>query len=771
MLHIQESKKPLEEPLINNFLLMKTFKTKNSRRAFIKNVSLTSGGIILSFNWLASCNTSEKELKSLPKEWYHFNGYLKVGDNGLVTIMSPNPEIGQNVKTSMPMLVAEELDISWEDVLVEQAPLNIGFYGHWQVAGGSRSIGNSWIPLRQAGATARRMLLTAAAQNWNVPIDELTTSEGIIYHNPTEKSAHFGIFAQQASKLEVPEEVPFKDKKDYKIIGHSKKNVDSLKIVTGKPLFGIDIQEKDMLIAMIVHAPAFGKKLESYDDSKIKNMPGIVDVFDIKTFNTTNRSAFDTDAFEDLIVVVGKTTWQVLKAKKQLESTWNLSPEKTLEMEMFGRKSTVTYPSGLENTTDHLKILNEIEDTDPRIKIVRKDGNPEKAFKNAAKIIERTYTAPFRAHNTMEPMNFYAHVTPEKALLNGPVQTPEWTEASVARELNMEVDQIDIQLSRMGGGFGRRLYGSFAIQAAKISQEVGAPIKLVYTREDDMSYGTYRPAYSLKYRAAIDQNNKLTAIHVIGGGIPESPLAENRFPAGAIDNYLAEKWEEPSNITTGAYRAPRSNFNASAEQSFLDELAENLGKDPIEFRLELLKKAKENPVGERNDYNPERYAGVLKLVKEKSKWDAKDSKNLKRGVSAYFCHQSYVANVVDLSMEGSKLTVENVYVAVDCGIVVNPDAARNLAEGGSVDGIGTALYGEMTFVDGVPQHNNFDTYRLIRHNESPKNIQVDFVENDIAPTGMGEPPFPPVQAALANAIYSASGKRVYHQPFINELNA
>ena len=298
-----------------------------------------------------------------------------------------------------------------------------------------------------------------------------------------------------------------------------------------------------------------------------------------------------------------------------------------------------------------------------------------------------------------------------------------------------------------------------------------SPVKLVYTREDDMTYGTYRPAYTLKYRAAIDKNNNLTAIHVIGGGVPESPLHENRFPAGAIDNYLAEKWTIPSNITIGAYRAPRSNFNASAEQSFLDELAETLGKDPLDFRLELLKRAEENPVGERNDYDAKRYAGVLELVKKSSSWDSNKNKDLKRGVAAYYCHQSYVANVVDVRMDGNLPVIDHVYSAIDCGIVVNPDASANLAEGGAVDGIGTAMYGELSFIDGVPQQDNFDSYRQIRHHESPKNFTVDFVKSDIAPTGMGEPPYPPIQGALANAIYSASGKRLYHQPFINELNS
>lgn len=750
---------------------MSTFKTKTSRREFIRNVSLGSGGIILSFNWLASCNSTERELMALPNNWYELNGYLKIGENGLATIMSPNPEIGQNVKTSMPMLVAEELDIDWKNVLVEQAPLNVGLFGNWQIAGGSRSIGSSWVPLRQAGATARKMLLTAAATAWSVPVDELTTSDGIITHKASGKSDHYGVFAEQASMLEVPEEVELKELADYKIIGHSKKNVDGKNIVTGTPLFGLDTYKEGMLTAMIVHPPAFGKVLKSFDASSVINMPGIKDVFTINTFNDEDaRGWSDVTAFNDQVVIVGESTWQVMKAKKALKVEWKNMPKTIVKQAGWGGNATdVSIPTGLENTVDHNKKLNDYSGLP--LQTARKDGNPEKAFKEAAKVLERTYTAPFRAHNTMEPMNFFADVTEDRAILSGPVQTPEAAEGSVATRLKMPRENIEVHLSRMGGGFGRRLYGTFVVEAALISQKMKSPVKLVYTREDDMTYGTYRPAYTLKYRAAIDKDNYLTAIHVIGGGIPESPLHENRFPAGALDNYLAEKWVVPSNITIGAYRAPRSNFNASAEQSFLDELAEELGKDPLEFRLDLLKRAQENPVGERNDYDAKRYAGVLELVKKNANWGADDKKDLKRGVAAYYCHQSYVANVVDVRMDGKTPVVDQVFAAVDCGIVVNPDAATNLAEGGTVDGIGTAMYGELSFVDGMPQQDNFDTYRQIRHHEAPKNVSVDFVKSDIAPTGMGEPPYPPVQAALANAIYSASGKRLYHQPFINELNS
>ncbi|MGF1559379.1 MAG: molybdopterin cofactor-binding domain-containing protein [Flavobacteriaceae bacterium] len=744
---------------------MTLVKTSYNRRSFLKSATLAGGGMMLGFSWLASCKPTPEQVSNMPKEWFEINGYLKIGDNGMVTIMSPNPEIGQNVKTSMPMIVAEELDTDWENVMVEQAPLNTAIFTR-QLAGGSQSIRQGWEPLRMAGATARHMLRAAAAQTWQVPIDEITTASGVLYHKASEKSAGYGEMASAAGKITVPEEVTLKSVKDFKIIGTSRKNVDGPKIVTGKPLFGIDVHKEGMLIAMIAHPPAFGLKLKSADLADAKNMPGIKDVFTMKTFNDDYvKSAFDNSAFTDLVVVVGNTTWEVMNAKKKLKIEWEQAPDITMKMGAFGREVNVHFPAGLENTDFHKDEMAKLASS--KQNVVRKDGNPEAMFKKAAKIIERSYSCPFLAHNCMEPMNFFADVKEDRAELIGPVQTPEMMEKSVAERLGLPLDKVDVQMTRMGGGFGRRLYGHFLTEAGVISQKMKAPVKLVYSREDDMTTGIYRPAYHAFYRAALDENNNLIAFHVRAGGIPESPLAANRFPAGAVDHYLAEDWKIDSNITVGAFRAPRSNFIAGAEQSFLDEVAEAAGKDPIEFRLELLKRAQENPVGENNDYEANRYAGVLELVKEKSNW-GQEQPGRYRGVSAYFCHNSYVAQVLDITMKNDKPVVEKVTAAIDCGIIINPDAAKNLSEGGAVDGIGHAMYSAMSFKDGIAEKQNFDTYRLIRHSEAPKSIETHFVKNEIDPTGLGEPPFPPIMGALANALYKATGERHYHQPFILE---
>lgn len=742
---------------------MTTEKIKFGRRSFIKISALAGGGMLVGFNWMAtSCNANSSKGLAVPDEWFKINGYLKIGENGVVTIMSPNPEIGQNVKTSMPMIVAEELDVDWTKVLVEQAPLDTSIFNR-QLAGGSDSIKQSWPGLRMAGASARKMLKDAAAKKWNVPVDEITTEMGVLYHKNSGKEAGYGEVASAAAQLPVPKEVELKDLKDFKIIGTSKKNVDGQKIVTGQPLFGLDYRKDGMLIAMVVHPPAFGMKLKSFDATEAKTKPGIKDVFKIKIYNDDYKPQWcDTTSFTELVAVVGNSTWEVMSARNYLKVEWEPFSDYKIAMAGWGGDQLVTVPSGLESTSDHNAKM--VAAAAKPGKVERRDGNPEAAFKKAAKIIERTYTAPFLAHTPMEPMNFFADVKEDNAVLVGPIQSPEYMEKTLSARLGLPLEKIDIQMTRMGGGFGRRLYGHFMVEAALISQKMKAPVKLIYSREDEITFGIYRPAYHALYRAALDANNNLTAFHVKMGGVPENALHANRFPAGAIDNYLAESWAIESNISVGAMRAPGSNFNAVAEQSFLDELAEAMGKDPIQFRLDLLKRAKENPVGERNDYDAARYAGVLELVREKSGWN-NNSSSKNRGVAAYFCHSSYVANVLDITMEKETPVIQKVYAAVDCGIVVNPDAAINMTEGSIVDGIGQAMYGQMTFSKGQPDQDNFDSYRLIRHNEAPKEIEVHFVENDINPTGLGEPPYPPVMGALANAMYKATGTRYYHQPF------
>lgn len=722
---------------------------------------------MLSFTWLASLTADGKPGDPDLPGWIELNGYIKIAPDNTIKILNPNPEFGQNVMTSLPMIVAEELDADWKNLIVEMGPHDSVKLGP-QFTGGSNSCRMYWRPLRQAGAAARQMLTQAAAQTWNVPAEEVTTKGGMLHHTKSNKSATYGSVATKAAALPVPKDVKLKEVKNFNVVSHSKKNVEGAKIITGKPLFGIDYKAEGMLIAMIQHPPAFGMKLKSFDASEAQKMPGIKDVFRLQLYpDDFEQAGFDTRTFNDLLVVVGKTTWQVIQARKKLVAEWEPISERKETVSGFRGKSEVVVPAGLESTDTQLEKMQEYAKSPAQQ--LRKDGDPETAFKNADKIIERTYNAPFLAHNCMEPMNFFADVKDDSAIVAGPLQAPGWSEPTLAKLINLPPEKIEIKMTRMGGGFGLRAYGHYVYEAALISKKIKAPVKLVYTREDDMTYGIYRPRYTATYRAALDANKNLIALHVKGGGIPENAVHANRFPAGTIDNYLAEGWEIPSNITIGAFRAPRSNFAAAAEQSFLDELAEAMGKDPIDLRLELFKRAKDNPVGKNNEYDADRYAGVLKLVKEKSGWGKPENDKYKRGVAAYFCHNSYAAHVVDIVMKDGQPFVERVTSALDCGIVINPDAATNMVQGAVVDGIGNSLYGGLTLKNGAPEQTNFYNYKIIRMNEVPQKIDVHFVQNDIDPTGLGEPPFPPVFAAVANALYKATGKRFYNQPFAPQL--
>jgi len=739
-----------------------------NRRSFLKVSSLTGGGMMIGFSWLANLVPNETLASAAnANNWVELNGFIQITPDNQVKIFNPNPEFGTNVMTSLPMMVNEELQADWSKVVVEMGDYDTPRF-KTQFTGGSRAMAMAWTPLRTAGATARMMLMQAAANEWNVPVAELSVANGVVIHKASNKSINFGALATAAAKLPKPEKVTLKKHSEFELIGTPQKNKVGKNIVSGDALFTMDYKHEGMLIAMVIHPPAFGMTLKSFDATEALKMPGIKSVFDIQVYKDGyTRAGFDTRAFNKLIAVVGNSTWEVMNARKKVVAQW-IPIETTKEMVAAwgGKKEEIT-PGGLESTDEHMKQMQAMQ-LKPG-KILRKDGNPEAAFASAKKVVERTYYAPFLSHNPMEPISCFAHITEEKALFVAPIQIPDMMKQNIMANLDIPAEKIEMKLARMGGGFGRRAYGHYIIEAGHISKKAKAPVKLIYTREDDMTNGIYRPSYMVSYKAAIDENNHVTAIHIKGGGIPEKAIHENRFPAGAFDNYVAEGWDIPSNITIGAYRAPGSNFIASAEQSFLDELAETIGKDPIDYRIELLKRAKSNPVGTRNDYDADRYIGVLELVKEKSNWSTANNKNAKRGVAAYFCHSSYAAHVIDVTMKNGQPVVENVVTAMDCGFVVNPEGAKNMVEGAVVDGIGNALFSGMRFEKGVAVQKNLNQYRIIRHREAPKKIEVHFVKNTIDPTGLGEPPFPPVFAALANALYKATGKRLYNQPYLKEL--
>ncbi|MVM35414.1 molybdopterin-dependent oxidoreductase [Spirosoma sp. HMF4905] len=707
--------------------------SKSNRRNFLKMAALTGGGLILNFNWTdAEALTAVDNTPLIASSVADFNSYLSINSQGVITILSPNPEVGQGIKTAFPIIVAEELDADWTRVVVEQAPLDTKKFER-QVAGGSGSIPHSWKRLRTAGATARQMLVEAAAKRWNVPVLECTTSKGVVMHKPSKRQLSYGELATEAAQLPVPSDVKLKDIKDFNLIGSVVRNVDNPKIITGKPLFGLDFYRDGMLFAMI-QRPAFGYKLKSLNSTAAKAMSGIVEVV----------------TFDNNVAVVGKSTWQVKKAKDALKIEWEKA-------------------DALESTADHNKLFKELLDGS-NATVRRKDGDVETAFKNAAKVVKAEYQCPFLPHNPLEPMNFFAHVRPDGVELVGPTQTPELARNETAKLLGISPDKVSVQLTRMGGGFGRRLKADYVIEAVQVSKLVNAPVKLIWSREDDMMGGSYRPAVRYRFEAALDEQGNMIGYKLRGASINAgNATREDNFPSGAVDNLLIDSVDHKSPITTGPWRAPITNFLAFAEQAFIDEVAQAAGKDPVQFRLELLDKAKQKPVGAIK-YDIDRMKGVIELAAEKSGWGKKkgvDGKPIAQGFSVYFSHRSYVAQVGEVVMQKGKPVLQKVYSAADCGVVINQSGAQQQVRGCVVDGIGHAMFGSLTFKDGVPQQKNFNEYRLIRLNEIPE-IEVHFVQNEIEPTGLGEPSLPPAGAAVANAIFKATGKRLRSQPFIEQ---
>jgi isoquinoline 1-oxidoreductase beta subunit len=731
---------------------MKLHKKDNfSRRNFLKTTVLASGGLLIGFNLLTACKPGAKmpvDIASL--NFNDFNAFIQISDEGYVTIFSPNPEIGQGVKTAMPMIIAEELDVDWHKVTVAQGILDTNKYTR-QVAGGSQSIRFGWDALRQTGATAKQMLVNAAAVKWNVDASTLKASKGIIT-NSNGEALGYGDVVKEAALLEVPEDVKLKEAKDFTIIGQEIVNVDIDKIITGKPLFGLDYKAAGMVFASVLRPPAFGQQLKTFTASEALKVKGVLEVITIgdkvRKYVKSGKSNWTVKLSEtDKVVVIAENTWAAIKGKKALSAVWETA-------------------SKAESTATHDTVLTAILDG-KNLNIKREDGNIEAAFATADKVIEKTYHSPFLPHNCMEPMNFYANVTADKIHLVGPVQTPEYAAAVVADMLDFDVEKIHLEMTRMGGGFGRRLYGDFVYEAAEIAAAIKKPVKVISTREDDMTTGIYKPSVKYRIKAAL-KDGKIIGYHLKEAAIGSNMFGSipNFFPAGCIPNYKVETGSYKSNITTGAWRAPYTNFLAFAEQSFFDELATELNVDAIQLRLDLLQNVK-NTDDKRIEYSGQRMEDTIKLVREKADW-GKTKEGVFQGFSAYYSHNTHVAEIAEIILKDGYPVLKKVTVAVDCGIVVNPTGARNQVEGGVLDGIGHAMYSDFSFKDGEPQYQNFDKYRLIRIDQTPK-VVVYFVENNNSPTGLGEPGLPPAGGAVANAINAALGKRMYSQPFINEL--
>jgi isoquinoline 1-oxidoreductase beta subunit len=692
-----------------------------TRRSFLKASALAGGGLMLGFHALAKVSQEE-----LADEIFAPNAFLKIDTQGIVTLMSPNPEVGQGIKTSMPMLVAEELEADWTKVVVEQTPLDSKLYTR-QVAGGSGSIRSSWEPFRKAGATARQMLVEAGAQTWGVAADECYAEKGTVIHKSSGKRLGYGELASKAATLPVPAEVKLKDAKDYKIIGTRVRNIDTKNIVTGQSLYGIDTKRAGMLYAFVARPPAFGKKLKSVDDTAARAIPGVKNVV----------------RWENKVAVLATSTWLAKKGRDALKLEW----------EDEGRLDST------EGLTEEFRKLIQEKHKEPK----RKDGDVETALSSASKVLESVFEAPFLSHASMEPMNFYADVRDDKIEVHGPTQTPARTRTDVAKALGVPEEKVFVGMTRQGGGFGRRLQSDYSVEAAMVSSLAKSPVQVIWTREDDQQGGFYRPMGMYRYRAAIDANKELAAWYLIAVGVNQGNAArENSFPAGAVPNFQVDTHNFESKITVGPWRAPNHNFIAFTEESFIDEIAHELKKDPVAFRLELLDRAKNNQFG-KVDYDVDRYKAVVKMAADMGSWGKQGENNIFKGFGAHFSFGTYVAQVADISIVQGKVKVNKVYCAVDCGRVINYAGAENQIEGGIVDGIGHALYGELTFDKGMAEQKNFNSYKMIRMADAPE-IEVQFVKNEISPMGLGEPCLPPVCAAVANAIFAATGQRVRKLP-------
>lgn len=698
---------------------------KIDRRGFLKVSALSAGGMLIGFNLFTSCKEAAKLPDDISKlDYKYFNAYIQIASSGAVTIYAPNPEIGQGVKTSLPMLIAEELCVPWDSVIVKQANLDKSYFRQMSV--GSTSIRMGWLPLREVGATARQMLVNAAAAKAGVSPGKCTIENGIV-NCAGKTEIGIGEIVEEAAKLDIPTDVKLKEAKDFKIIGRNIKNVDANNIVTGKPLFGLDYEYEGKKIACMIRPP-FGYKLKSFDATEALRLSGVLDAFSFMQNN---------------IAVVAGDTYTAMKAIKLVKPEW-LATKRAADSE--------------KEDIEIKKLLHS-----SKYDVIQSTGNVDKAFDAADKTLEKVYETPYLPHSCMEPMNFFAHVTDEWIKLAGPIQTPDNAVNRVAKALKRDKEEISLELTRIGGGFGRRLFGNYAPEAAVISNKSKYPIHLVYSREDDMMGGIYRPVISYKLSGAF-KNNVVSAykLRQVGSVALRNRYA-NHFPTGAIDNVRIETIRNKSAITTGAWRAPISNVYAFAEQCFIDELAFQLKKDPIAYHLELVEKAKLSN-NEHISYEPSRMEGVIKLLAQKANW-GKAPKGTYQGFSEYFSHETYAAEVAEVEMKDGVPVITRVVCAIDCGLVVNPLGAKNQVVGGIIDGIGHAMYSDFTIKEGRPTATNFDRYRLIRMNETPQ-VECYFVESDLAPSGLGEPSLPPAGAAVANAIFAATGVRITKQPFI-----
>ncbi len=726
---------------------------QNGRRAFLAVSALAGSGLVLGFA-LRSTGEAPKRNPAGPQAGSGFqpNAFIRISTEGVVTLVSKQMEVGQGVKTSLPMILAEELEVDWKDVVVEQGDLDAA-YGN-QFTGASTSTLKNYQPFRVLGATARSMLVAAAAQTWGVPERECHAERSAVHHRDSGRSLAYGALVSKAASLPLPSgrAVQLKNPKDFKLLGTRVGGVDNPKIVRGELLYGIDLQLPGMLYASYEKCPVFGGKVGEVNLADIKALPGVRDAFVIE-----GRGGLQS--LMPGVAIVADSTWAALRARKRLQVRWVEAPGKgTSWAELAAQATAASKQAGA--------------------KVLRQDGNATRALASASKLVEATYTYPFICHAALEPLNCTAAFQEGALTLWAGSQAPAWAVDHVHGALGVPKEKIRLHLQRSGGGFGRRLSSDFIVEAAAIALRVSAPVKLMWTREDEIQHDHYRAGGLHALRGGLDANGRVVAWHdhcvTFGHRAqqPAAPLDEAEFPARRVGDFTLEQTVIECGIPTGAWRAPGANVHAWAIQSFIDELAFAAARDPLAFRLELL--GDESPfainklLSRGKAYQPGRMRRVLQAVADKSDWGKTLPHGHGQGVAFHASYGGYVAQVAEVrvSPEGL-LRVERVVCVCDVGEqIVNLSGAEQQVQGAIIDGLSAAWFQAVDFQNGRAVQSNFHDYRLLRLAEAPAHIDVHFLSSDNPPSGLGEPALPPIAPAVCNAIFRATGKRIRELPLM-----